>query len=80
MSDDYSSFLDVPFYGTDGQTYSDDLSVSGTALAADGTGAAGDSATQSECEQGYYPEGSAGPVNGTPGYWAYGICLVNNPN
>jgi hypothetical protein len=70
----------VPYYGSDDSTYYDTLNVQGTALAPDTSAGAGTTATESECDQGYYPDASAGPVQSTPGYWAYGICLVSNPN
>jgi hypothetical protein len=67
---------DVSYYGTDGQQYEDQLGTNGLTLAGDSSDGAGTSATPSECAQGYYPDGSAGPVNGTPGHYAYGLCLV----
>lgn len=67
----------VPYYGSDDSTYYDSLEVQGTALAPDITGGVGTTATKSECEDGYYPDASAGPVHAAPGHWGYDLCLVN---
>lgn len=66
----------VPYYGSDGSTYLDSLKTSGRSLVADSSNGAGTSATQSECAAGYFPDASAGPAHGTPGHYAYGLCLA----
>jgi hypothetical protein len=65
----------VPYYGTDGQTYRDNLSTSSTELLADTSDGGGTSATPAECASGTYPDGAAGPVQGHAGHYAYGLCL-----
>lgn len=67
---------DVPYYGTNGHTYYTTLLASGNALMPFDPASLG-SATQSECSSGSYPIGPSGPIQGTPGHWSYGLCLVN---
>jgi hypothetical protein len=69
----------VPYLGSDDSTYYVTIEFSSNGMAqpaGEGTG----TATESECERGYYPDASAGPASAQPGNWSsvLGICLPSN--
>jgi hypothetical protein len=71
-----ASCQNVQYLGTDDSTYYLTVSFNNNG-SAQPTGSAGTTATQSECQNGYYPDQSAGQTRQPPGNWsaALGICL-----
>lgn len=72
----FASCQNVSYLGTDDATYELTVSFNGNGSPQPASNGSG-TATQSECQNGYYPDQSAGQTRQPPGNWSavLGICL-----